>query len=99
MQKTGKRETAVALLVFLAALAVFDVMLGGETGALAWGELLAVPIIGFAFAAFGLHSLIGQAGWQPGARHMPGPAPHLPREDYPPPADMPMPADQGGLAR
>lgn len=60
MTKTFKRETAVGMFLFLLALCVFDLTNGGETRAFRWAELLALPIFGFAVAAFGLDAAAKQ---------------------------------------
>jgi hypothetical protein len=65
MEKTLKRETAIGMLVFLGGLAIYDLAQGGRTPAMAWAELLHLPIFGFVFAAFGFHALVKQAGWRP----------------------------------
>lgn len=62
--KTWKREVAAALLAFLLFLAVFDLLAGGNTRALAWAELFALPFIGFAAAAFGMDAAMKQGGWR-----------------------------------
>lgn len=62
-RKTYKRELAAGLLAFLIALAVYDLLNDGQTPALEWAKLLAVPFIGFAMAAFGLDAAFKQGGW------------------------------------
>jgi len=76
MQKTGKRETALALLVGLAALVLIDLTSEEPTRALQWAELFTLPVFGFAVAAFGLDAAAKQL---PGrARRMADQDPELP---------------------
>lgn len=53
MVKTYKRETAWAMLMFLAGLCVYG-LTTGDNQAIEWAKLLSAPIFLFAVAAFGL---------------------------------------------
>ena len=64
MKKTWKRETAMGLILYLISLSVFDILADEPTRAFMWAELLALPILAFAGAAFGLDAAIKQGGWR-----------------------------------
>ena len=66
--KTLKRETAALMLLFLAGIAVYDIVMGGNTPAQKWGEMLMYPIFLSAGGAFGLDSAIKQGGWLLGGK-------------------------------